>query len=200
MPYFILAPTKAILNRLESKSLETTVKNVDESVKLISEDKEAGQNLSNIIHNRRILIARSYLANYLTHFDLNFLFTSGDDNLRHHTEGMGMLFLYQLPLLLLSIYLIIQKRTKETLFLVSWLLLSPLPAVPTNAVPHAVRSFSMVIALQAMCALAFVHLQERIKQKLIFYLVTFLIISITTLTYLHHYNKHYPIDHSAAWR
>jgi len=200
MPYFILAPTKAILNRLESTSLETTVKNVDESVKLISEDKEAGQNLSNIIHNRRILIARSYLANYLTHFDLNFLFTSGDDNLRHHTEGMGMLFLYQLPLLLLSIYLIIQKRTKETLFLVSWLLLSPLPAVPTNAVPHAVRSFSMVIALQAMCALAFVHLQERIKQKLIFYLVTFLIISITTLTYLHNYYKHYPIDHSAAWQ
>lgn len=200
VPFVILAPRQAISGRFETTSLTTTVENLDESVKLMNQDPEYIGTFSKFIHNRRILIARSYLANYLSHFDLNYLFTTGDDNLRHHVQGMGVLFLYQLPLILLSIYLILQRRTNGAIFIVLWLLFSPLPAIPTNAVPHAVRSFTMVVPLIILTALAIVEIQRMIKQKIVLKLLVMAMISLTLLTYIHNYYSHYPREHSDIWQ
>lgn len=199
-PFFIFAPKQAISQRLETTSLSTHVENLEESVKLMSEDKQNDQMFSKIIHNRRLIIARSYLSNYLSHFDLNYLFTRGDDNLRHHTAGMGMLFLYQLPLVLMAIFIFARNRKKGILLIIAWLLFSPLPAVPTNAVPHAVRSLTMVIPLQILTAVGITHLLSNTRTKKAFAIIAILIVSFAMLTYLHTYYNHYIKINSDAWQ
>ncbi len=95
--------------------------------------------------NRRILIAKTVIANYISHFDLNWLFITGDIS-RHHAPGMGLLYLWELPFIYIGIYQLLfgdfDKKAKIVLFI--WLLLVPIPASITSGVPHAVRTLNFL--------------------------------------------------------
>ncbi len=200
VPSFIRGGSESILKRYETTSMSSRQNDLDRSVKLLETDKQEDIGYGNLIHNRRIVIAQTFLKNYLVHFDLNYLFTKGDDNFRHHIENMGMLYLFELPLILFGIYLLIKEKTKEAIFILFWVIFSPLAAAPTNAVPHAVRSFTMIIGLEIMSALGFIEIFKRLKSRRIFLSFSFFVISTSLLLYLHNYYNHYPKDHAESWQ
>lgn len=201
LPMFTLIPNKALFNRFESTSQQSYINEVNTSIDFINTDKNSHIPFSNIIHNRRIIISQSMLESYLKHFDINFLFLTGDDNPRHHVDNMGMLYLFELPLILIGLYKIISKPSKEYFFLVLWLLIAPIPASLSNTAPHAIRSYLMVIPLEVMSALGLITIfQAAGKFKSLARYLASLIILFSLATYLENYYFHYAYDRATSWQ
>lgn len=124
-----------------------------ENAEKIIVDKQSGDILGLVLDNRRVEYVKAVLANYIAHLDLNWLFISGDIA-RHHAPDMGLLYLVELPFLLVGIYVLlfakIDKRIKLLLFL--WLFITPIPASITSGVPHAVRALNFLPILQIIIA------------------------------------------------
>ncbi len=194
-------PQNVILQRFETTTGNSTLDDINKSIKFLSQDQNAHFPLGNIIDNRRLVIGKTYLANYLSHFDLNFLFIKGDDNFRHHVGGMGMFYLFELPLLILGIIRLIGDRNKAKYFVFAWLLVSPLAAALASPSPHAIRSLPEVIPLEIIVSYAIYYLiseKLRFKNFIIPALAIWAVLSF--LIYTENYWRHYPDDFASFWQ
>src|SRR3990167_1474806 len=70
----------------------------------------------------------TFLKGYFSHFSPTFLFVKGDVIGRHSVPGMGELYVFQLPLIFVGIYLLFKDKFKYRNFLIAWLILAPIPA------------------------------------------------------------------------
>ena len=200
MPLLFLMPKEAVSQRFESITLTSYTEDVEKSVELIKQDQLINFPWTNLLHNRRVIIGLRYVKNYFANFDPNFLFTKGDDNFRHHIENMGMLYLWQLPLVLAGLYFLIKERSKTSIFLIAWLLLSPTAATPSNASPHALRDLTTVIPLTVISAIGFTNLLKNLHNNKIFIVFSLFTFHFSLFTYLHNYYVHYPRDFASFWQ
>lgn len=119
----------------------------------------AGNSLwARLIHHRYLGFAGIFLRHYFDHFDLNYLFLDGDPNPRISLPDMGQLYLIELPFLLIGgIWMVREirenKRNRELLVLLLWLLLAAVPAGMARETPHALRSASTLPVPQVLTAL-----------------------------------------------
>ena len=98
---------------------------------------------------------------YFNHFSADFLFKKGDIDFtgqnvtRHSIRGMGELYWFQLPFILigLSTILFVKKYRRNLLFLLAALLLFPLGSIFTGTAPQATRSVFGLIPLVLFTAL-----------------------------------------------
>lgn len=199
-PLFIFVPRQALSGRYETTTQSARLADINKSIEFILQEGQIGSKFASLIHNRRLVIAQTQLRNYLSHFDFNFLFTTGDNNFRHHVENMGMLYLFEIPLILYGLYLFVKNVNGKKLFILSWLILSPIPASLGDAIPHAVRSQTLIIPLQIIAAYALVEIYQKIKQKRPYIISSTVIIGISVLAYLHNYYRHYPFDQASSWQ
>jgi 4-amino-4-deoxy-L-arabinose transferase-like glycosyltransferase len=82
---------------------------------------------------------------YLNHFSPSFLFLRGPvEDPRQYIFGMGMLYLLDLPLLILGFCSFLKAKGKAKYLILAWLLLAPIPAAITRDPVHARRAFNMV--------------------------------------------------------
>jgi len=202
MPLALLAPRDAITQRYQTITLTSRIDEIKKSIEFQNQDKKANVPFGNLIHNRRLFTAQTIIDNYLWHFDLNYLFIKGDDNFRHHVEGMGMLYFWQLPFLIYGIYLCISRRTKGLLFVLAWLLIVPIAASPARPAPHAIRSFAMVIPLTLITSIGLMSFLTLFKKryKAIATAFTTLIIVFAFFSYLESYYIQYPLQHASDWQ
>lgn len=153
MLWYIMTNKNALL-RAQGVSVLSDQTIISQSVQRIQDDKLKKDYLGLVLDNRRIIYARAVVANYLSHFDFNWLFISGD-LARHHAPNMGLLYLWELPFMLSGIYLLLfgnfPKKTKLLLF--AWFLITPIPASVTTGVPHAVRALNFLPLFQVFTAL-----------------------------------------------
>lgn len=201
LPLVVLIPPRVILQRFEITTGRPRLEDIEKSIKFILQDQDLGLKFGRFIHNRRLVIGQSYFGNYLSHFDFNFLFTKGDDNFRHHIDGIGMLYFFELPLFLLGIYLILKNKSKAGIFILTWLLIAPIPASPAVPNPHANRSLQMVIAFELINAYALIFLLSQ-KHSLTRIVKSFLLVWLvaSVAMYLHNYWRHYPYDKADFWQ
>jgi 4-amino-4-deoxy-L-arabinose transferase-like glycosyltransferase len=127
----------------------------------VQRDKQDHDLLGQLLDNRRIVYAKTILQAYLSHYDLNWWFITGDATARHHAPGMGLLYWIEFPFLFAGLYFLffgktfpIEKKTK--IFLLLWFLAAPLPASITTGVPHAVRTENFLPTFQIFTALGVV--------------------------------------------
>lgn len=136
-----------------------------ESQQRFSEDKENGNPAGIIFHNNLVTSAREVAAGYLSHFDLNWLFITGDLE-RHHAPNMAQLYLWELPFLLIGIYGLVffpfSLRTKLLIF--GWFFLAPVPAAVTSDVPHSVRTLNFLPTFQIFTAIGLIAAFACIKK------------------------------------
>lgn len=171
------------------------------SEKIAEDQKEgAGQYLvGRIIHNRRLVYLPILFENYLSHFNPQFLFFTADMD-RHHAPQIGLLYLWDLPFILLGMYLLIRKNfdTKAKIIVFWWFLIAPVASSVTWGVPHALRSEIYLPMYQVFSALGFYFFYQSIKNKLIVGLICLALIA-HVLFYLHQYYVHMPLEYSEAW-
>ena len=199
-PLFFTLPKEAFLSRFEATSQKAQKRDIERSIEFINQDIQRNFFFGKTIHNRRIEFVKTYVSNYLSHFNLNFIFLEGDGELRHHVQNMGLLFLFQLPLLIYGLLRFFQKVDKSKLLILSWLLIAPLGAIAGSEVPHAIRSYSMVIPLTIISSFGFIELWKIIMHKKFYIFVFAFIIFLSSLVYLHEYFNHYPVYSAPSWQ
>lgn len=135
--------------------------------------------------------------NYLSHFDLNFLFINGDKILRHQQPGFGQLYLIQLPFLILGLFLLLKKR--ELLFL-SLTLISFIPPSIATESPHALRSLSAVPFLSIITAYGIDFMRKKVIPKNYASLYIILIFFSFFGIYIYSYFNSYNFNSSSSWQ
>jgi 4-amino-4-deoxy-L-arabinose transferase-like glycosyltransferase len=183
------------------------------SVQKLEQDRASGDKLGLFLDNRRLTYATTIISGYISHFNPNWLFIEGDIS-RHHAPGMGILYLFELPLILLGIYGLLfgefDKRTKLVIF--GWLLLAPLPASITTGVPHAVRTLNFLPTWQILSAIGFIGAYTAIKQykvsgskylvfiKPILYTLFLILATVNVVYYLDQYFVQLNYYDSVYWQ
>lgn len=156
---FYMLTSKEALSRAQGVSIFSDQTNLlKENAQRLIVDRENGDLLGLVLDNRRILFAKKIVSGYISHFDFNWLFIRGD-LVRHHAPSMGLMYLFELPFLLIGIYSLffgtlsdkLDKKSKA--FILSWFLIAPIPASVTSGVPHAIRTLNFLPMFQILTAL-----------------------------------------------
>ena len=179
-----------------------------------ADDVESHDIIGIVVDNRRVEYAKAVIAGYIAHFNLNWLFITGDIE-RHHAPNMGLLYLFELPFLLIGIYQLVfgnfSKKTKLTVFAI--FLIAPIPASITSGVPHAVRTinflptFQILTAMGIMAALQFVSSIKYqvlsikyLKLRIILYTFFFILSSFNIIYFINQYFVQQNYYHSESWQ
>lgn len=206
--FFLLIPFLVYLKTPESK-LRFQEVNIFTDSTIVQQanqwSKEDNNSLvAKVIHNRRVLYGLSYVGHYFDFFNTNFLFFSGDINPRFSMRDSGELYLWELPLLLYGIYLLLNLRNKTTLTIIGWFLLAPIAAATARETPHALRAESFLPTYQLIGALGLVGLwtifgkyKILIKPAIAFFAI---IVMGSLYIFLHDYFVHFPINYSYDWQ
>lgn len=184
-------------------SYQTEILKTD--IQKLQTDSSNNDRLGLVLDNRRIVYAKTIIGGYISHFDPNWLFITGDIS-RHHAPNMGILYLFELPLILIGIYMLIfgdfDKKTKLLIF--SWFLLAPLPASITTGVPHAVRTLNFLPTYQLFSALGFLNLlffvNKYRRSKIIFYILFALVFIFNFSYYINQYFAQLNYYDSQDWQ
>jgi 4-amino-4-deoxy-L-arabinose transferase-like glycosyltransferase len=103
----------------------------------------AGNNLlSRVVYNNETFIIRDLAGQYLEYLNPNFLFLSGDPNLRHGIGQAGVLWLSFLPFVLAGFIYLVREKPRVLFWLSIWWVFATLPAAVPLDVPHALRSLN----------------------------------------------------------
>lgn len=140
---------------------------------------------------------------YLSHFTPQFLLISGDANPRHSIQIVGQLLWVEVIFIIFALRRIITKKEKWLIWILGWILISPIPAAVTRETPHALRSILGVGAWQIMAAVGLDYVIQIIKnykhrQFLYFGIATLVVINVIYFGY--GYFKIYPSRYSGAWQ
>jgi len=104
----------------------------------------------------------SFARNYLLHWDPRYLLRTGDGNPRHHfyVFGQGQMSLLETAACLAGLWVLFRKRSDWRVWLLAWLLLSPVPAALTReGLPHALRTVMVVPGLAVLGGLGLKEVQ-----------------------------------------
>ncbi|PKN00450.1 MAG: hypothetical protein CVU78_01090 [Elusimicrobia bacterium HGW-Elusimicrobia-2] len=107
-----------------------------------------------------------FLKNFFKHLSPDFLFISGDANLRHGISGFGQ-YLHIMALFIpAGILFAFRNEKKKLLLLVSFFLIGILPAAFTNeGTPHALRSIISMPFLGILSSYGAFKLYETLRKK-----------------------------------
>lgn len=162
--------------------------------------------LSRVFYHHRILQLKDILAHYSDHFDFNYLFVSGDPNLRHGTGSHGLFLIFCFPLLIAGTLSLMRKRLNLFLFILLWWLIALLPASIPMETPHALRSLNAltpIILVMAMGAAPVYRLIQNIKSRMIQKVAIFCILSFVAIDVLwfgFDYFFLYPAKSANVWQ
>lgn len=179
---------------------------ISDSIKKLEYDTQKKDYFGMFLHNRRVVYGQLAAKGYLDHFNPDFLFFHGDGGLQHHAVDMGMLYLWELPFIVIGIYLLIKNRSKKIIALLFLFLIAPLPSSISTGAPHPVRAIAMIFPLHIFSAAGFFLLLTRLLKwknlayKLIFISALLLGLGLNIFYYLHQYYIHTPIEYGYFWQ
>ncbi len=128
-----------------------------------ADDQKNNDKIGELLHNRRLVYVNKYLQNYLSHFDLNNLFISGD-NARHHAPNMGVLYLFSLPFIICGVIFIVKNKIINAYLIFAWVLLAPVASGFAVDAPNYQRSLIFLPSWQIFEAFGwyyvFLHLTK----------------------------------------
>lgn len=208
--YSLLASGSGTGSRLSMVTLFGASPNLDHSITQLEYDKQHGDVLGELLHNRRVVYALAITKGYLDHYNPDFLFLHGDGGRQHHAVDMGMMYLLDLPLLLLGLLVIGKHITRRTLLLFFFVLLAPLPSAITTGTPHPVRAIALLPGFIILCSIGLVFLLSKVssmrhkvvgvKVRNVVFPALFLLFSFNFVYYLHQYYVHTPIEYGDFWQ
>ena len=154
-----------------------------------------GPSQSRFYHNKLINYSQTFFKNYSEHFSFEFLFTDSGLPDRYRVAGAGLLYIFELPLLLLGLWFLFRTDKKIGFFITGWVLVAPIGSALTfDDIPNLQRTLLVFPAISILSSLglifAFNYLKRSIKRNYFLkaiYFITFLIIGYNFSFYLHNY-------------
>lgn len=158
--------------------------------------------ITNLIYNRYTYFAYEFISNYLKHLSLQFLALSGGTNYQFSLQGMGLIYLIEVPFLIYGFYKMLKQKI-GWVFLI-WFLIAPIPASLTRESPHVLRSIFMLGSLQAIIAFGLIEFFRMFQKKKLLMNISMIIVVLLILInagiYFKAYFTDYPKQYSEAWQ
>ena len=153
-----------------------------------------------LFYNRPLIFLQVFITNYFKALSPTFLFTEGDINFRQSIHEMGEMYYFEVILLVLGMFAMVNLDKKKAALIFGWLLLAPIPASLTyQGGFHATRLFIMLPPLVIISGIGADWIFKRIKKpegKVLLGIVSILFI-FNTVFYLYRYYIHYAPE---SWR
>ncbi len=152
-----------------------------------------------------------FLHNYMLYFSPDFLFFSHSNNLMFIPQKVGLIYLFEIPLILLGLLLFIKRFNKEHKVILIWLLVAPIAASLTEWDNHnIIRNAVILPVFQIIAAYAIYNLifwvkkrrEDSKKTKLAVYAVCliFLVCSLGNISlFMKEYFVEYPKYSAKYW-
>ena len=157
--------------------------------------------LSKIVFHRNLLQARALLTNMTKNLSPQFLFFTGDSNLRHGTGFFGLFPMIFLPLLLIGLVSLYRHHRASGALLGLWWLTALVPASVPYDVPHALRSLNALIPISLVIAFGLATvIQMRKKWGRALVLSVFAVLFFELVAFTHYYFVEYPSISAPAWQ
>lgn len=139
---------------------------LSKTVKRLERDYASGDMLGIIFDNRRVTYAVGFAQSYLSHFDINWLFVTGDQA-RHQPPEFGHLYLFELPLIVIGLYVLLFGRydRRVKLLLLLWIMMTPMPASITTGTPHPIRTIHFLPGVHILSAIGVVYCIDWMKKN-----------------------------------
>lgn len=192
-------------SRLAMVSLFSDPQTISHSIVELSFDQMHHDKTGLLFHNRRIVYAVAILRSYFTHFNPDFLFFTGDSGVQHHAVDIGMLYIFDIPFLILGGYFFLKILDRKIALVFILLLLGPVPSAVGTGAPHAVRAIALSIPLLIITAggvwYAALLLQKTSRSiNTIAVGMSVVIFLFNVAYYLHQYYVHTPIEYGYFWQ
>lgn len=149
--------------------------------------------LTRMFHNKPSGYTQQFLQNYFSHFTYSFLFTDLGKPDRYRVPGSGLMYLFELPFLLLGMYYVLKTHSRLSVLLFGWVLLTPVgSALAHDDIPNLQRTLIMLPALSIFTATGFLCAATKIKRsyRLLFYAVIIFTGGYFFSLYVHNYYVH----------
>lgn len=173
----LIALSQTFTGGSETRFADINIFSQEELKSTIEQKINLERNISNLpvsiakyFHNKPVEYSKVLIENYLQNFSADFLFIHGDRNPRHNMATMGELYLVEGLLMLLGLLTFWQQQKKTILFLISWIILAPIPTALVD-LPHALRSAFMLPPLVILSSLGLFVLIN-LKNKLPLLIIT----------------------------
>lgn len=157
--------------------------------------------LPRAIHNKYTHLAYKMFLDYLQTFSTEFLFFKGSAQTQRSVQGMGLLYLFEFPLLIIGILELRNKKYHSlSSLLLPWIFLAPLPSAITLDAPSALRALNLLPALLLIEALGLLYsLKWLVKHHILRVLVS-LFVAWNIGLFVYRLIGAYPIKYSGDWQ
>lgn len=153
--------------------------------------------IARVFHNKPVGYTHQFLQNYFGHFSYDFLFSDGGFPDRYRIPYSGLLYIFELPLLLFGIWKMGYKAPKLAAFLGGWVIIAPIgTALTFDDIPNLQRTINVFPALSLIAAFGFIEFLQAIslrRLKFFFLILSAGIILYSVSYYLHQYYIHGPV-------
>ncbi len=196
--YFFLSRGGA--TRLDQVGFHKDTKVIMEQQKMFFEEGSNSVSQARFYHNKVVTYIRAMLNNYSEYFSLSYLFTQGGLPPRYTAPAMGLLYLFEIPLLLYGLYKLFSKDVHYGSFLALLLITSPFVAATTYEYsPNVQRSFFMLPYLILIVGIGLYYSIKKAQNNKIFIILIVFFVFLNTHYFMHQYFKHFPV-HNPLYR
>lgn len=160
--------------------------------------------LPRLIHNKATHYTHQFFLNYLSTFSTEFLYLSGSTNTQRSTQGMGLFYYFELPLLVIGLIALLSKNDKRSKLarsvLFPLIFLSPIPSALTIDAPSSVRTLTLLVAFIPLEALGLSTLLNKLKDSSRLLKLTLLGFALWCVSYFA-YSLYlvYPVKYASDW-
>jgi 4-amino-4-deoxy-L-arabinose transferase-like glycosyltransferase len=165
---------------------------------------QAGNNLiDKLTYHPWVLKTRALAKNYADNLSFDFLFVSGDTNLRHSTGRHGLFLWVMVIPFSYGWYTVFKKHWRQGLLLLIWWLIALLPASVPEETPHALRSLNALVPLVVVIGWGSYQLWQLklgYRWKNLALMATAMILSLSLVDFTSFYFKTYPALSADDWQ
>ncbi len=197
---FFLSGSETRLSHVENIITDPDV--IKESVAIRAEEKN--YLVGTLLYNRRVVRLNAFLKAYITHFSPDYLFFTGDPNLRHSILDIGMMYMWLMPFFVLGFSFIVAREKFARIIIIPWLLLSPISASISYPVPHGLRSLLMLPVVEMISAVGILWVLTILKRNLhrkVYLVSVFIVVIICSYYLMNYFYNYYQLSskNSSYW-
>lgn len=164
----------------------------------IREDSQMPIPVVRFFHNKLVGYGRYFLESYFQYLSFDFLFLKGGLPPREVVPNMGIMYLIELPFLILGLYFVFRRRVNWGYLMVSWLLLTPaILSFSSGETPNVHRFFLAILPIELMVAFGAIEFFKIIRQKKILFWLAFVLTIMMLIQnftfFLHQLFVHQPV-------
>lgn len=168
------------------------------------EAKRDGDLIKEVVNNNRIVSAKIFFGNYLSHFSPIWLFSNtGLDSFK--APGIGLLHLFEIPLIPIGVFFLISRKfdKKIKILLVVWIFIAPIGGSISTGAPQAMRFYNVLPTFQLLSSLGFIYLIGLLKKdgaRKAFVAVFLVVAAVSVIYFCRQYFIEFPKTSSASFQ